>query len=70
MSTFILTLNLADHTNEHSPTAVHHIVNQLLDQAKQAIGSSLAKEGQITHGEAFQQKVVGTWKFIKAREIE
>jgi hypothetical protein len=64
MSQFILTLDLTDHTNDHSPTAQHHIVRQLLDRAGQAIGSGLAKQGEIVHGEAFQQKVIGTWKFI------
>jgi hypothetical protein len=66
MTQFILTLDLSDHRNEHSPTAHRHIVNQLLDQAKQAIGGGLAKEGKITHAvAAFQQKTVGTWKFFE-----
>jgi hypothetical protein len=66
MTVFTLTLDLSDHEHPHSPTAQRHIVGQLLDQAKQAIGSGLAKEGKITHATAaFQQKTVGTWKFIE-----
>jgi hypothetical protein len=66
VSTFILTLDLSDHEHPHSPTAQRHVVGQLLDQAKQAIGSGLAKEGSITHAAAaFRQKTVGTWKFIE-----
>jgi hypothetical protein len=69
MTHFILTLDLSDHRNEHSPTAHRHIVNQLLAQASAAIGGGLAKKGEITHGAAFQQKIVGAWSFFeKERE--
>ena len=66
MSTFLLTLDLADHAHGHSPMAQRHIVGQLLDQAKQNIGSGLAKEGEITRRQPSGKKVIGSWTFIEA----
>jgi hypothetical protein len=69
MSQFILTLDLTDHTHDHSPMAQRHIVGHLLDHAKHAIGSGLAKEGELVYPPG-SHRVIGSWKFLNEATAE
>ena len=67
-TTFTLTIDLTDH--EHpgaSWRAQHHTVVTLLDQVKQAVGSSPSRRGDIiytglAHGQS-RSSLIGFWEF-------
>jgi len=66
MTTFILTVDLADHVHDSSERAHRHILCGVLGIVAQKVGSTGDLEGEITHGQAFAQKVIGSWKFLDA----
>jgi hypothetical protein len=63
---------LTDH--EHpgaSWRAQHHTVGTLLDQVKQAVGSSPGRRGDITYtgvsGGQSRSSLIGSWEFTETR---
>jgi hypothetical protein len=69
MSTFILTLDLADHTHEHSPRAHRHLVGQMLADAAGTVGRTEASEGELVYPSG-SGKVIGSWKIIDEATAE
>jgi hypothetical protein len=66
-TTFTLTIDLADHEHPGNWRAQHNTVLTLLDQVKQAIGSSPGRRGDIVytglaHGQS-RSSLIGSWQF-------
>jgi hypothetical protein len=68
MSTFILTLDLTRHTHEHSPRAHRHLIGQMLDNAKQEVGSRESAEGKLTYPPG-SDIVIGAWKILESEDV-
>jgi len=64
MSQFTLTLDLTDHTHDHSPRNHRHLIGAMLDDAKGVIGRTEADEGELVYPPG-SHKVIGSWKIIK-----
>jgi hypothetical protein len=53
------TLTIKTDVHEHSPRAHRQVIEHLLQQVQQAVGSGVAERGDIT---VPPHKVVGEWK--------
>ena len=68
-STFLLAIDLTDHTHEHSERAHRFLIGQLLDVAKGAVGSGSDREGKLIYP-AGSGKVIGNWKILSDDAIK
>jgi hypothetical protein len=60
---FELFIDLTDHVHAHAPTAVHHTVAELLDQAKTAFASGSATRGDLRLARPGSSTLLGQWQF-------
>jgi hypothetical protein len=63
VTTFTLKLDLSDHEHPNNQHAQHAIVLQMLDFAKQAIGSDIKRSGDLFSSFVFERKKIGSWEF-------
>jgi hypothetical protein len=67
LPSFKLEIDLAGHVNKSAPTAHHHLVAQLLDQAKQAFASGSATSGELKLAAPnVPTKTLGSWEYLEA----